>query len=157
MIDENGNQVGIVKLMEAIGKAEDVKLDLVEINPQSDPPVWKIMDYGKFAYRQTKKRSEDKKKQRSKRVQIKELKYRPSIEEGDYQIRKRKMLKFIEDGNKVKITVRFRGREFMHKELGLQLLQRLQQDISHYASVEQEPKLEGRQIVMVIGPKKNQT
>lgn len=127
-------------------------MDLVEISPNADPPVCKIMDYGKYQFEQNKKLQAAKKKQ--KQIQIKEVKFRPGTEEGDYQVKLRNLTKFLNEGDKTKITVRFKGREMSHRELGMDLLKRIEGDLEEIASVEQYPKLEGRQMVMVMGPKK---
>ncbi len=127
-------------------------MDLVEVSPNADPPVCKIMDYGKFLFEQNKKLQAAKKKQ--KQIQIKEIKFRPGTEEGDYQVKLRSLVKFLEEGNKTKITVRFRGREMAHRDIGMELLKRLEQDLDELALVEQFPKFEGRQMVMVMAPKK---
>jgi translation initiation factor IF-3 len=127
-------------------------MDLVEISPNADPPVCKVMDYGKYQFEQNKKLQASKKKQ--KQVQIKEIKFRPGTEEGDYQVKLRNLNKFLEEGNKTKITVRFRGREMAHREIGLELLKRVEKDLEELANVEQFPKVEGRQMVMVMAPKK---
>ena len=124
----------------------------MEISPNADPPVCKIMDFGKFQFEQNKKLQAAKKKQ--KQIQIKEIKFRPGTEEGDYQVKLRSLIKFLNEGDKTKITVRFKGRELTHRELGMDLLKRIEQDLDEHASVEQFPKLEGRQMVMVMGPKK---
>jgi len=124
----------------------------VEISPNADPPVCKIMDFGKFQFEQNKKLQAAKKKQ--KQIQIKEIKFRPGTEEGDYQVKLRSLIKFLNEGDKTKITVRFKGRELTHRELGMDLLKRIEQDLDEHAAVEQFPKLEGRQMVMVMGPKK---
>ena len=152
MIDTEGEQVGIVSLREAQEKAQQAELDLVEIVPTAKPPVCRIMDYGKFLFEQNKKQHAAKKKQ--KQVQIKEIKFRPGTEEGDYQVKLRNLIRFLEDGDKAKITLRFRGREMAHQELGHGLLKRLETDLADYGLVEQQPKMEGRQMVMVIAPKK---
>ncbi|SUB26641.1 translation initiation factor IF-3 [Avibacterium paragallinarum] len=153
MIDQDGEQAGIVSLQEALNKAEEVNLDLVEISPNAEPPVCRIMNYGKFLYEKGKAAKEQKKKQ--KVVQVKEIKFRPGTDEGDYQVKLRSILRFLEDGDKVKITVRFRGREMAHQDIGLNVLERVKQDTSEIAMIESAPgKLEGRQAVMVIAPKK---
>lgn len=152
LIDTEGEQVGIVSLREAQQKALEADLDLVEIVPHAKPPVCRIMDYGKFLFEQNKKRHAAKKKQ--KQVQVKEVKFRPGTDEGDYQVKLRNLMRFLQDGDKAKITLRFRGREMTHQELGSQLLKRIETDLKEYGVVEQFPKLEGRQMVMVIGPKK---
>ncbi len=127
-------------------------MDLVEISPNADPPVCKVMDYGKFLFEQNKKQQAAKKKQ--KQIQVKEIKFRPGTEEGDYQVKLRNLTKFLNEGNKTKITIRFRGREMSHREIGMELLKRLEKDLEEIAVVEQFPKMEGRQMVMVMGPKK---
>jgi len=132
--------------------AVEAGFDLVEISPTANPPVCRIMDYGKYLFEQNKKQAAAKKKQ--KQVQIKELKFRPTTDEGDYQVKLRNLIRFLEHGDKVKITVRFRGREVSHQELGMQLLERLQKDVQEHGIIEQEAKREGKQLGMVIGPKK---
>ncbi len=133
--------------------AQEAHLDLVEISPTADPPVCQIMDYGKYLYSRDKKQAAARKKQ--KQVQVKEIKFRPGTEEGDYQVKLRNLIRFLEGGDKVKITVRFRGREITHQELGMDILKRVEKDLEPYGSIEQYPKREGRQLVMVIAPKKN--
>lgn len=152
LIGADGQQTGIVSLEEAKQVAYDADLDLVEIAPQADPPVCRVMDYGKFLFEQSKKQHAARKKQ--KQIQVKEIKLRPGTDEGDYQIKLRNMLRFLKDGDKVKVTMRFRGREMAHPELGRNVLQRVEEDLAADGSVEQFPKLEGRQMVMVITPKK---
>lgn len=152
LIDANGEQVGIVTIQEALRKAEESELDLVEISPQAAPPVCRIMNYGKFQYEESKRRHAAKKKQ--KQIQIKEVKFRPGTDVGDYQVKLRNLIRFLENGDKAKITLRFRGREMAHQELGMQLLKRVEADLKDYGTVEQYPRLEGRQMVMVIGPTK---
>jgi translation initiation factor IF-3 len=144
--------LGIVSLREALLKAEDADLDLVEIAPQAQPPVCKIMDYGKFKYQEQKKQHEAKLKQ--KQIQVKEIKFRPRTDEADYQVKLRNLIRFLTEGDKTKVTLRFRGREMAHQEFGVQLLKRIEDDLAEYGSVEQFPKLEGRQMVMVLAPKK---
>lgn len=139
-------------LEEAKTLAYDADLDLVEIAPQADPPVCRVMDYGKYLFEQSKKQHAAKKKQ--KQIQVKEMKFRPGTDEGDYQIKLRNMLRFLGDGDKVKVTLRFRGREMAHPELGRNLLQRVEEDLAHAGTVEQFPKMEGRQMIMVVAPKK---
>ncbi len=154
LIDVDGQQVGIVSNQEAQEKASEAELDLVEIVPHSKPPVCRIMDHGKYLFEQNKKRNKAKKKQ--KQMQVKEIKFRPSTEEGDYQVKLRNLIRFLDDGDKTKVTLRFRGREMAHQNLGRQLLKRLELDLTEYGTVEQRPKMEGRQMVMVIAPiKKN--
>ncbi|MEY4769038.1 MAG: hypothetical protein RL637_1677 [Pseudomonadota bacterium] len=152
VIGAEGEKLGIVSLTEAKQMAYDVSMDLVEISPNADPPVCKIMDFGKFQFEQNKKLAIAKKKQ--KQIQVKEIKFRPGTEEGDYQVKLRSLIKFLNEGDKTKITVRFRGREMAHRELGMDLLKRIEQDLEELATVEQFPKLEGRQLVMVMGSKK---
>ena len=152
LIDQDGEQVGIVGLAEAISAAESAGLDLVEIASTSEPPVCRIMDYGKHIFEEKKKRAEAKKKQ--KQTQVKEIKFRPGTEEGDYQVKLRNLKRFLSDGDKTKVTLRFRGREMAHQELGMELLKRVEQDLEEYGAVEQHPKMEGRQMIMVLGPKK---
>ncbi|MDX5299409.1 MAG: translation initiation factor IF-3 [Gammaproteobacteria bacterium] len=151
LIASDGSQVGIVPFDEALRAAEEEGLDLVQI-AEADPIVCKIMDYGKKLFEDKKAKNLAKKKQ--KIVQIKELKFRPGTEEGDYQVKLRNLIRFLEDGDKGKITLRFRGREMAHQELGLELLGRIENDVAEYGIVEQRPKMEGRQMTMVIGPKK---
>jgi len=144
--------LGIVSITEAMRMAEEAEIDLVEIAPTAKPPVCRLMDYGKFKYKESKKAHEAKLKQ--KQIQVKEIKFRPGTDEGDYQIKLRNLLRFLADGDKTKITLRFRGREMAHQELGVALLKRVEADLAALGSVEQWPKLEGRQMVMVIAPKK---
>lgn len=143
----------MVGIDDAIAHAKRVSLDLVEISPNAEPPVCKIMDHGRFKFEMSKRQNSAKKKQKT--VQIKEIKFRPGTEDGDYAVKLRSLVKFLENGDKTKITLRFRGREMAHKELGAQLLKRVEQDLSELGVVEQFPKLEGRQMVMVIAPRKN--
>ncbi|MCQ8129713.1 translation initiation factor IF-3 [Methylomonas rivi] len=152
LIGAEGEQVGVVSINEALQLAYDANMDLVEISPNADPPVCKVMDYGKYQFELNKKLQAAKKKQ--KQIQIKEIKFRPGTEEGDYQVKLRNLIKFLNEGDKTKITVRFKGREMSHRELGMDLLKRIETDLEEYAAVEQFPKLEGRQMVMVMGPKK---
>lgn len=152
VIDSNGEQRGVLPLTEAIEIAKDEGLDLVEVSPTADPPVCRIMDFGKYLFEQNKKSQAAKRKQ--KQVHVKEIKFRPGTDEGDYQIKLRKLVAFLENGDKTKVTLRFRGREMAHKELGAQLLSRVRDDLDEYAIVEQMPQLEGRQMVMVMSPKK---
>jgi translation initiation factor IF-3 len=141
-----------VSLDVALATAAESSLDLVEISPNAEPPVCKIMDHGRFQFENNKKQHSAKKKQKT--VQIKEIKFRPGTEDGDYQVKLRSLIKFLENGDKTKITLRFRGREMAHRELGAQLLKRVEEDLSELATVEQFPKLEGRQMVMVMAPRK---
>lgn len=152
MVGVEGEQLGIVKIGDALRQAEEAELDLVEIAPTAQPPVAKIMDYGKFKYQESKKLHDAKLKQ--KQVQIKEIKFRPGTDEGDYQIKLRNLIKFLEDGDKTKITLRFRGREMAHQEIGMNQLRRVSNDLAELAVVEQFPKMEGRQLVMMLAPKK---
>ncbi len=152
LIGINGEQLGVFKTYEALRMAEDAEVDLVEIAAQAVPPVCRIMDYGKFRYQEQKKAHEAKLKQ--KQIQVKEIKFRPGTDEGDYQVKLRSLIKFLEEGDKAKITLRFRGREMAHQEFGVRLLDRVKTDLEPYAQVEQMPKLEGRQMIMVLAPKK---
>lgn len=144
--------MGVVSLRQAMEMAEDADVDLVEIAPQAVPPVCRLMDFGKFKYRESKKQHEAKLKQ--KQIQVKEIKFRPATDEGDYQVKLRNLIKFLQEGDKTKITLRFRGREMAHQEFGMQLLKRVETDLAEYGVVEQFPKMEGRQMVMVLSPKK---
>ncbi len=153
VIDSSGEQRGVLPIREAIEVAKDEGLDLVEVSPNVDPPVCRIMDFGKYLFEQNKKAQSAKRKQ--KQVHVKEIKFRPGTDEGDYQIKLRKLIAFLEVGDKTKVTLRFRGREMAHKELGAQLLARVRGDLEEYAVVEQMPQMEGRQMVMVIAPKKH--
>lgn len=150
LIDDDGTQVGVVSIEEALQKAVAKELDLVEISPDAEPPVCKIMDYGRHLFEQKQKQKESRKKQ--KQVQIKEIKFRPGTDVGDYEIKLRSLKRFLEEGNKAKVTVRFRGREMAHQELGMQLLERVEADLAEYGSVDQRPNMEGRQVIMVISP-----
>jgi len=141
-----------VNLSEAQERATEAGLDLVEIVPNTDPPVCRLMDFGKFLFDQKKKKSEARKKQ--KQVQVKEVKFRPGTDKGDYQVKLRNLTRFLNDGDKTKVTMRFRGREHAHRELGLKLLQRVEADLVELGTVEQPPQMEGRQMIMVLGPKK---
>ena len=152
LIDAEGEQAGIVAIAEALRMADEAELDLVEIAPLAEPPVCRIMDYGKFKYAESKKQHEAKLKQ--KQVQVKEIKFRPGTDEGDYNIKLRNLIRFLSDGDKVKVTLRFRGREMAHTDIGRQVLSRLQTDLAPYAQVEQQPLMEGRQMVMMMAPKK---
>ncbi|MEX0951856.1 MAG: translation initiation factor IF-3 [Gammaproteobacteria bacterium] len=151
LIGADGEQIGIVSIQEALQAAEEQELDLVEIVPTSKPPVCRVMDYGKFLFDENKKKNAAKKKQ--KQIQVKEVKFRPGTDEGDYNIKLRNLVRFLEDGDKVKVTLRFRGREMAHQELGAQMLKRVENDLLELGTVEQFPKMEGRQMVMVIAPK----
>ena len=152
LIGVDGEQIGIVSLATANKMAEDAGVDLVEIAPTAKPPVCRVMDYGKFKYAEAKKRHEAKLKQ--KQIQVKEVKFRPGTDEGDYQIKLRNLIRFLEEGDKTKVTLRFRGREMAHQEFGVKLLERVRADLDAVGVVEQFPKLEGRQMIMVLSPKK---
>ncbi|MBK1649559.1 translation initiation factor IF-3 [Rhabdochromatium marinum] len=152
LIGADGDQVGVVDLKVALEKANEENLDLVEIVPNAEPPVCRLMDFGRFLFDQKKKKSEAKKKQ--KQVQVKEMKFRPGTDEGDYKVKLKNLTRFLQDGDKAKVTMRFRGREHAHRELGLELLRRVEQDLADMSVVEQQPQMEGRQMVMVLGPKK---
>ncbi|WP_422197604.1 translation initiation factor IF-3 [Acinetobacter sp.] len=152
LVDENGEQKGIVSLADALRAAESVELDLVEIVANAEPPVCKIMDFNKHLFDLKQKQKEAKKKQHQ--VQVKEIKLRPGTDVGDYNVKLRAIIKFLEEGNKVKITLRFRGREMAHQQLGLAQLQKIETDVAEFGTVEQMPKMEGRQMGMLLGPKK---
>jgi translation initiation factor IF-3 len=152
LVGEGGEQLGVVSIDEARTAAADAKLDLVLIAPDSDPQVCKIMDFGKHIFDLKKQKAANKKKQR--RIQVKEIKFRPGTEEGDYQVKLRNLIRFLEDGDKAKVSLRFRGRELAHQHLGQQLVDRIREDLKEYGTVEQDPKMEGRQIVMVLAPVK---
>ncbi len=152
LLGAEGQQLGIVSLTEAQRMAEEAELDLVEIAPTAKPPVCRIMDYGKFKYREAKKAHEAKLKQ--KQIQVKEIKFRPGTDDGDYNIKVRNLIRFLAEGDKTKVTLRFRGREMAHQELGMALLKRVEADLAGHGQVEQFPKMEGRQMIMIIGPKK---
>ena len=151
LVDERGQMVGVVGRSEALTMAANVGLDLVEIAPNADPPVCKILDFGKYKYEEQKKKNEARKKQ--KIIEVKEIKLRPSIDDHDYEVKRRSMAKFIEEGDKVKVTMRFRGRELAHQELGMDVLMRVRGDLDEIAKVEQMPRMEGRQMTMVMSPK----
>jgi translation initiation factor IF-3 len=152
LIGADGEQAGVVPVSEALRIAEDFSLDLVEISPNADPPVCRVMDYGKFRYTANKKKHEAKKKQRQ--ISVKEVKFRPGTDIGDYSVKLRNLIRFLSEGNKTKVTLRFRGREMAHQELGLEMLKRVESDLDEIGVVEQYPKMEGRQMVMVIAPKR---
>ncbi|HEX2795721.1 MAG TPA: translation initiation factor IF-3 [Immundisolibacter sp.] len=152
LIGPEGEQVGVVSRMQALDAASEAGLDLVEISPSAEPPVCRVMDFGKFLYTESKKQQVAKRNQ--KQIQVKEVKFRPQTDDGDYQVKLRNLLRFFEEGDKAKITLRFRGREMAHQELGRELLQRLEDDLKGVAVVEQYPRLEGRQMVMVMSPRK---
>ena len=153
LIGADGEQVGVISLNEALNHAEEADLDLVEISADASPPVCRIMDYGKFLFEQNKKKHAAKKKQ--KQTQVKEIKFRPTTEEGDYQVKLKKLINFLGDGDKAKVTLRFRGREMAHQDLGFNLLKRIEKDLADWGSVEQFPKMEGRQLVMVLAPRRD--
>ena len=150
-IDPEGEQLGVIDTIEAIRKAEDFGLDLVEVQPNADPPVCKILDYGKYKYEAQKRANEARKKQ--KIIEVKEIKLRPNIDEHDYQVKMRNVQKFLTAGDKVKVTLRFRGREMAHQELGANVLTRVREETDEFAKVEAMPKMEGRQMIMVLAPK----
>ncbi len=152
LVLEDGSQGGVVTLEAARAAAADAKLDLVMIAPDAEPPVCKIMDYGKHIFDIKKQKAANKKKQR--KVQVKEIKFRPGTEEGDYQVKLRNLIRFLSDGDKAKVSLRFRGRELAHQHLGAELVERIRVDLEEFGTVEQEPKMEGRQIVMVLAPGK---
>lgn len=152
LIDENGGQLGVLATREALRISEEAGLDLVEVSPDAEPPVCRIMDYGKYNFQLNKRKAAARKKQ--KQIQIKEIKIRPGTEEADYQVKIHSLMRFLIEGNKAKVTLRFRGREGAHPELGMQLLQRIQADLAEHGVLEQNPRFEGRQMVMIIAPKK---
>jgi translation initiation factor IF-3 len=151
LIDKDGQNLGNVPIADALAKAQEAGLDLVEISPNATPPVCKLLDYGKYKYQEQKKQAEARKKQ--KVVEVKEIKFRPMIDDHDYQVKMRSMQRFFEEGDKVKVTLRFRGREMAHQELGVQLLNRVKDDTVNVAKIESEPRVEGRQMVMVLAPR----
>ncbi len=151
LIDEDGEMIGVMSARDAVLRAFSVGLDLLEISPNAEPPVCKILDFGKFKYEQQKKKNEAKKKQ--KVVEIKEVKVRPNIDENDYQVKMRAMKSFIEEGDKVKVTLRFRGREMAHQDIGIKVLERIRAEMDAATKVEQMPKMENRQMVMVLSPR----
>ena len=152
MIGATGGQVGVVDLGEALKQADDAELDLVEIVPNAEPPVCRIMDFGKFLFEQNKKKHAARKKQ--KQIQVKEVKFRPGTDDGDYQVKLRNISRFLENGDKVKVTLRFRGREMAHQELGSKMLDRIEADMREIAEVEQNAKLEGRQMIVILAPRR---
>ena len=154
LIDKDGENVGVVLKKDAMEKAAEDSLDLVEIVPTASPPVCRIMDYGKFKFSQSKQKGANKKKQ--KKTQVKEIKMRPGTDIGDYNIKLKKLIEFLEEGDKTKVTIRFRGREMAHRELGMEMLKRVETDLEEYGAVEQFPKMEGRQMIMVIAPIKKE-
>ncbi len=152
LIGAEGEQVGVVPLRDALAQAEELGLDLVEVASEANPPVCKIMNYGKYQFELSKQKHAAKKKQ--KQVQIKEVKFRPVTEIADYQVKVRNLIRFLEDGDKTKVTLRFRGRELSHQELGLQMMKRIEADLQEYAVTEQAAKIEGKQMIMMLAPKK---
>ena len=151
LIGPDGEQVGVVSIQEAIAAAEEAKLDLVEISPDAAPPVCRIMDYGKHIFEKKKQQAAARKNQ--KQIQIKEIKFRPGTEEGDYQVKLRNLIRFLSEGDKAKVSLRFRGREMAHQDLGLNVLHRVRDELDELSKVELMPKMEGRQMIMVIAPK----
>jgi translation initiation factor IF-3 len=151
VVGADGEMKGVMTVREALRLAEEAGLDLVEISPNADPPVCKILDYGKYKYEQQKKAAEARKKQKT--VDVKEIKIRPGIEEHDYQVKMRNARRFLESGDKVKVTMRFRGREMAHQEIGMNLLKRMKEELADLSMTEQDAKFEGRQIIMILGPK----
>lgn len=151
VVDQNAEQLGVLPIDDAIQAAYDAGLDLVEVAPTANPPVCKIMDFGKFKYENQKKKNEARKKQ--KVIEVKEIKMRPNIDEHDYQVKLRSMRRFLDDGDKVKVTIRFRGRELAHQNLGMKVLDRVREELDELSKTEQWPKMEGRQMVMVIAPR----
>jgi len=152
VIDSDGNQAGIMSSREALALAVDAGLDLVELVPNAEPPVVRIMDFGKYRFDQAKKTQASRKKQ--KQIQVKELKFRPGTDVHDYQVKMRNLIKFIDEGNKVKVTIRFRGREMAHQELGMEVIDRIEADLGDTVVVESRPKMEGRQMSMLLSPKR---
>ncbi|MEO3434724.1 translation initiation factor IF-3 [Inquilinus sp. CAU 1745] len=151
LVGADGEMIGVVHIRDALRAAEDAALDLVEVSPNADPPVCKILDYGKYKYEAQKKKNEARKKQ--KVIDVKEIKLRPNIDDNDYQVKMRNARRFIEEGDKVKVTLRFRGREMAHQELGMNVLVRVRDELEEMAKVEQMPKMEGRQMIMVLTPR----
>jgi translation initiation factor IF-3 len=151
VIGDTGDMLGVMSTQDALRRAQEKGLDLVEVNPKAEPPVCKILDFGKFKYEEQKKKNEARKKQ--KVIEIKEIKLRPTIDDHDYEVKRRAMIRFLEEGDKVKVTLRFRGRELAHQDLGMQVLVRVRADLEEVAKVEQVPRMEGRQMTMVIAPK----
>jgi translation initiation factor IF-3 len=152
LVGTENEALGIVRTAEALRMAEEADVDLVEIAPQASPVVCKLMDYGKFRYQEQKRAAEAKSKQ--KIIQVKEVKFRPGTDDNDYQVKMRNLIRFLEEGDKAKVTIRFRGREMAHQEFGMRMLERVKEDLAELGQVEQMPKLEGRQMVMVVAPKK---
>ena len=153
MVGSEGDQIGVMGIRDALERAGEEGMDLVEIAPQADPPVCRIMDWGKFRFEQSKKQQAARKKQ--KQIQIKEVKFRPGTDDHDYDVKMRNLRRFIDEGDRVKVTLRFRGREMAHQELGLDILQRVEKDMAEETVVEQRPRMEGRQMVMMLAPKKS--
>lgn len=151
VVDENGEMLGVLPIREALSRASEAGLDLVEISPNAEPPVCKILDFGKYKYEIQKKKNEARKKQ--KVIEVKEIKLRPNIDEHDYEVKMRSVHRFLDEGDKVKVTMRFRGREMVHQEIGLKVLERVRDELEERAKVEQMPKLEGRQMIMVLAPR----
>jgi len=151
LVDENGEQVGVVSISDALRRAEESGLDLLEVSPNADPPVCKILDYGRFRYEAQKKKNEARKRQKT--IEVKEIKMRPNIDTHDYEVKMRAIHRFIDEGDKVKVTMRFRGREMVHQDLGKQVLDRVREEMEEKAKVEQFPKIEGRQMTMVMAPR----
>ena len=151
LVGPDGEMIGIVSAREAMARAEDTGFDLVEISPNADPPVCKLLDFGKFKYEQQKKKNEARKKQ--KIIEVKEIKLRPNIDDHDYDVKMRAATGFLDEGDKVKVTMRFRGREMMHQDLGMNVLMRVKEQLDPLAKVEQTPQLEGRQMTMVLAPR----
>ena len=151
LVDADGEMVGVVDIEEALRRADEAGMDLVEIADKADPPVVKVLDYGKFRYEQQKRQNEARKKQ--KVIDVKEIKVRPNIDSHDYEVKMRNARRFIDGGDKVKVTLRFRGREMAHQDLGMQVLERIRDDLDEIAKVEQMPKMEGRQAIMVLQPR----
>lgn len=151
LVGPDGEMIGVVPIRDALRAAEEVGLDLVEVSPNADPPVCKVLDYGKFKYEAQKKKNEARKKQ--KVIEVKEIKLRPNIDDNDYDVKMRNARRFLDDGDKVKVTLRFRGREMAHQDLGMKVLVRVRDELEELAKVEQMPKLEGRQMVMVLAPR----
>jgi translation initiation factor IF-3 len=152
LVGINNEPLGVVSLADAVRMSEEAEVDLVEIAPQADPPVCRLMDYGKFKYQEQKKAHDARLKQ--KIIQVKEVKFRPGTDDGDYNIKVRNLTRFLEEGDKTKVTLRFRGREMAHQDIGMRLLEKVKADLEPVGIVEQFPKMEGRQMIMVIGPKK---
>ncbi|MBM3548086.1 MAG: translation initiation factor IF-3 [Alphaproteobacteria bacterium] len=151
LINERGDMIGVVSINDALQAAADAGLDLVEIAAQAEPPVCKVLDYGKYKYEEQKKKNEARKKQRI--IEVKEVKLRPGIDDHDYDVKMRSMVRFLDEGDKVKVTMRFRGREMAHQELGMDVLMRVKTDLDEKSKVEQMPRMEGRQMIMVLAPK----